>query len=177
VANSLKLYLKHPEAGNVVWFRRPDGTLDSLPSLRLTAAANLMRALAPGPGVGRYAITDCIVDTGAHFSLVSEDLWKRFRPGFVTPLPFDPLTPPQLRVVTIAGGTFAYELGELTLRLEDRDGNVLHATIVAKLTRDGGRLPFPLTLGLRGGFLEGRTLQAVPDATAPFGQAWTLTEL
>lgn len=95
--------------------------LDSLPALRLFAYANFLRGLVPGPGVGRYAITECVVDTGAYFSIVAEDLWRRFRPGFVTPLPFDAQTPPSLRVTTIAGGTFAYTLGQLTLDLQDFD--------------------------------------------------------
>lgn len=173
---SLKLYLHHPDPADAVWFRRPDGSLDSLPTLRLTASANFMRVLTPGVGVGRYAITTAVIDTGAYFSVVVEDLWRRFVPGFVTPLPFDPLTPPRLRTTTIAGGTFPYTLGEFTLQLEDQDGTVLPVTVVAKLTQDGGRLPVPLTLGLRGGFLDGRRLLAEPDAAAPFGQAWSVRD-
>jgi hypothetical protein len=174
VAKSLKLYVQHLDTPQIIWFRRPDGTLDSLPALRLIAFANFLRALKRGPGVDAYFTTKCVIDTGAHFSIIAEDLWRRFKPGFVTPLPFDALTPPQLRVLTIAGGTFPYTLGELTIQLEDQDGTVLPVTVIAKLTRDGGRLAVPLTLGLRGGFLEGRKLHAGPDATVPFGQAWGL---
>lgn len=170
----LKLYLVQYDTAPVVWFRRPDGSLDSLPGLRLVAFANLMQVLVPGPGAGRYAITDCVLDTGAYFSIIAERLWRRFIPGFVTPLPFDARTPPPLRTVTIAGGTFPYDLGELTIRLEDRDRTHLSVTLVAKFARDGGRLAVPFTLGLRGGFLDGRTLHAEPDAAAPFGQRWAL---
>jgi hypothetical protein len=176
VAKSLKLYLNPLDPPQTIWFRRPSGVLDSLPALRLIASANFLRALVPGRPSGKYAITECIIDTGAHFSLVAEDLWRRFLPGVVTPLPFDAMTPSRLRVTTIAGGTFPYELGELTFQLEDQDGSVFPITVVAKLTRDGGRLPIPLTLGLRGGLLEGRKLIAVPDPTVPFGQAWNLRD-
>lgn len=169
---SLSLYLKPLDPPQTVWFRRPDGTPDSLPALRLVASTNLMHALLPGAASGRFAVVDCVVDTGAHFSLVAERLWRRFIPGFVTPLPFDARTLLALRVVTIGGGTFPYTLGELTLRLENQGGNVLPATVVAKLTQDGGRLSIPLTLGLRGGFLEGRTLHTEADTAAAFGQKW-----
>jgi len=139
---------------------------------------NFMRVgvLKPSLAAGTYGITTAIIDTGAHLSIVAEDLWRRFIPGFVTPLPFDALTPPVLRALTIAGGTFPYTLGELTIQLEDYDHTILPITIVAKLTQDGGRLAVPLTLGLRGGFLEGRTLSAAPDATEPFAQAWVLQD-
>lgn len=173
---SLKLYLTQPDTSPVVWFRRADGSLDSLPGLRVVAAANLMRVLVPGPTAGRYAITDCVLDTGAYFSIISERLWRRFIPGFVTPLPFDVRTPPLLRTVTIGGGSFPYELGELTIRLEDRDRNHLSITFIAKLAHDGGRLTTPLTLGLCGGVLDGRLLRAEPDPVAPFGQGWALAD-
>lgn len=173
---SLKLYLKPSDPPPVVWFRRPDGSLDSLTGLRLIAAANLMPVLVRGLGSGKYAITDCIVDTGAYFSIIAERLWRRFVPGFVTPLPFDARTPPLLRHVTIGGGTFPYELGELTIRLEDRDRNHLSVTFIAKLAHDRGRLSVPFTLGLRGGVLDGRTLRATPDPAAAHGQAWELAD-
>jgi hypothetical protein len=174
VPKSLKLYLKPSDPTPVVWFRRPDGSLDSLPGLRPVAFANLMRVLVPGPGAVKYAVTDCVIDTGAYFSIIAEDLWRQFVPGFVTPLPFDARTPPALRSVTIGGGTFSYELGELTIRLEDRDHNHLTVTFIAKLAQDGGRLSSALTLGLRGGVLDGRVLHAAPDPAAPHGQAWSL---
>ncbi|WP_439622922.1 hypothetical protein [Gemmata sp.] len=133
-----------------------------------------MRSLKTSILSGDFAITAAVVDTGAFFTVVAERLWRQFRPGVVTPLPFDPLTPPHLRNITIAGGTFPYDLGELTLRLEDKNGSALAATVVAKLLRDGGRMPVPLTLGLRGGFFEGRTVHAEPDPAAAFGERWTI---
>ena len=176
MSKSLRLYLESVSPPQVVWFRRSSGTLDSLPALRLIAYANFMRVLMPSRMAGEFAITRAVIDTGAHFSVVSELLWRRFRPGFVTPLPFDPLTPPHLRTITIAGGTFPYDLGELTIQLEYRNRTVFPVTVVAKLTQDGGRLTVPLTLSLRGGFLDGRILHGEPDPTAPFGQAWTLAD-
>jgi hypothetical protein len=173
---SLKLYLRALDPPQTVWFRRPGGVLDSLPSLRLIAYANFLRVLRPGRPSGPFAITECIVDTGAHFSIVAERLWRRFLPGVVTPLPFDALTPPHLRTTSIAGGTYPYELGELTIQFEDQNRSALSVTVVAKLTRDGGKLPLPITLGLRGGLLEGRNLTAASDPAVPFGQAWELAD-
>jgi hypothetical protein len=77
-------------------------------------------------------------------------------------------------VLIIAGVSVPYELAELSIRLRDKRGQSLDIRIVAKFTRDNGKLPIPLTLGLRGGFLEGRKLHAGPDATRPFGQTWEL---
>jgi hypothetical protein len=105
---------------------------------------------------------------------VPERIWRHFLPGVVTRLPFHPTQPRQHRSVTIAGGSFPFELGELVIPLRDADGGALDVTVVAKLTQDGGRLNIPLTLGLRGGFLEGRSLQARPDSAAPHGQIWML---
>jgi hypothetical protein len=99
-----------------------------------------------------------------------------FVPGFVRPLPFAQNMPSSLRQLTIAGGTYPYTLGEVSIQLEDRTGTVMNVAIIAKLTQDGGRLPIPFTLGLRGGFLDGRRLLAEPDPSAPFGQSWTLEE-
>ncbi|MCI0702586.1 MAG: hypothetical protein L0241_15995, partial [Planctomycetia bacterium] len=123
-----------------------------------------------------YAITECIVDTGSPYSIISDALWKHFKPGVVTPLPFDPRTPQRHRVIAVAGGRYPFTLGQLTLQLEDSDHTILPITIIAQLIQDNGRLPMALTLGLRGGFLEGRKLLAEPDATLPFGQIWTITQ-
>jgi hypothetical protein len=49
-------------------------------------------------------------------------------------------------------------------------------TIVAKLLQDGGRLAVPLTLGLRGGFLDGRKVRAEPERSAAFGQEWFVAD-
>jgi hypothetical protein len=84
--------------------------------------------------------------------------------------------PVHLRSLTIAGGTFGYDLGELVVPLRDRRGGALDVAVVAKLTRDGGALNVPLTLGLRGGALDGRVLRAEPDPAAPHGQRWTLED-
>lgn len=94
----------------------------------------------------------------------------------VTPLAFDSRMPTQFCSLTIAGGTFPYTLGELTIRLEDRQRTYMNVTIIAKFTQDGGKLSIPLTLGLRGGFLDGRKLLGEPDTIAPFGQKWVLED-
>ena len=49
--------------------------------------------------------------------------------------------------------------------------------IVAQLTRDGGALTIPMTLGLRGGVTDGHVLRAEPDPAAPFGHSWFLEDL
>jgi hypothetical protein len=120
------------------------------------------------------AFPDCVVDTGAFLTVVPERIWRYFLPGVVTRLPFHPNVPAHLRRLTIAGGTFPYELGELVIPLVDQEGGALDVTVVAKLTQDGGSLNVPLTLGLRGGFLDRGTLSAGPDAAAAHGQSWTL---
>ena len=79
-------------------------------------------------------------------------------------------------MLTIAGGTFPYELGEVTADLRDTDGNSLPLTFVAKFARDGGRLPIPTTLGLRGGVLDGRAVRGEPDPADRFGQGWWLAD-
>lgn len=91
-------------------------------------------------------------------------------------LPFDASTPQHLRVTTIAGGTFPYILGELTLNLQNPDLSLYPVTIIAQLIQDGGRLPVPLTLGLRGGFLDGRKVHAEPDPAAAVGQEWSVAD-
>jgi hypothetical protein len=172
----LKLYLRELDPSRTDYFRRPDGTPDSLPALRLVAFANFMRALLPSVGAGKYGITEAVVDTGAHFGIVAEDLWRHFRPGFITTLPFDARTPPALRTLTIGGGTFPYTLGRLTFDLQDFALTTLTVTLVAKLAQDGGRLATPLALGLRGGLLDGRKLRADPDPTAAFGRGWSVED-
>lgn len=92
----------------------------------------------------------------------------------MTWLPFAPGTPAADKRVIIAGGAFPFDLGELTLKLRDKSGNQISVRTVAKFTRDGGRLSFPLILGLRGGPLDGHRVAADPDPAAPFGQRWTV---
>ena len=48
--------------------------------------------------------------------------------------------------------------------------------VVAQLTRDNGALTIPMTLGLRGGVIDGRRLRADPDPIVPFGQSWWLED-
>jgi hypothetical protein len=176
MAAALKLYLRPLDPPQTIWLRRPDGTRGSLAALRLVSFANLMRHVRPARDAGSYALPTAVIDTGAHYSVIAERLWRHFRPGFVTPLPFDAQTPPALRTLTIAGGTYPYTLGELTFDLQDLDLCTLNVTIIAKLVQDAGRLAIPLTLGLRGGFLDGRKLHAKPDPSASFGQAWGIED-
>ena len=81
-----------------------------------------------------------------------------------------------LRRLTIGGGIFPYDLGEIAIRLRDRWGGSRDVSVVAQFVRDGGTLQLPLLLGLRGGLLEGRTLKAEPDSNSPYGQSWILEE-
>jgi hypothetical protein len=172
----LTLYLKHIHSSHILTAIRADGTRIVLPGLRLITYANFLRALKPSLDAGRFAICPCVVDTGSYLSVISEELWNKFIPGFVRPLTFTASVHPILKTLSIAGGTYPYMLGELTIQLEDHRHTLMNVTIIAKLTPDGGRLPIPLTLGLRGGFLDGRRLLAEPDQSLPFGQKWTLEE-
>ncbi|WP_171473230.1 hypothetical protein [Frigoriglobus tundricola] len=84
--------------------------------------------------------------------------------------------PHQRRFVTVGGGRFAYDLGELTIQLRDLDRRTMDVRIVAQLTRNNGALNIPMTLGLRGGALDGRVLRSEPDPAVPFGQSWWFEE-
>lgn len=170
----VRLYLRDTNPPHEYRFIRPDGTIESIPGLRLKAFLNLSHMVVPGRMAIEAAFPDCVVDTGSFLTIIPEMIWRHFRPGVITWLPFAPGTPPGLRRVTIAGGTFLYDLGEITLSLQDPDGGALDATVVAKFTRDGGALNIPFTLGLRGGVLDGRHLTADPDPAAPHGQGWAL---
>lgn len=170
----LQLYLDQPDPGQAFRFLRPDGTADQLPALRLKVYVDLKSAVRPGSSAGVAAFPLCVLDTGSHLTTIPERISQHFLPGFVTPLPFDPAMPQKLRVVSLAGGTYPYQLGELTIRLRDLAGNQMDVTVVAQLTRDNGTLPIPLVLGLRGGVIDGRVLRCQPDPNAPFSQAWWL---
>jgi hypothetical protein len=172
----IRLYLDHSDPAHVFRFRRPDGTPAYLPGLRLKIYVNLSALVRPGPTATHAAYPDCILDTGAYLTIIPERVWQYFRPRVVTPLPFDTAMLQRLRDITLPGGTFPYQLAEVTIQLQDLSGNALNVTLVAQLTRDGGRLTIPMVLGLRGGALDGRILRAEPDAAAPFGQAWMLEE-
>lgn len=172
----VRLFLDQPQQSVVHRYARPAGAIGTIPGLRLIAHVSPLKQLAPGPGVGKYAVVEGIIDTGAQISVVGQELWQRLRPGVVTWLAFDPVTPPAHRKVIIAGGTHDFDLGEMTLHLEDSSGGRLDVSMVAKFADDQGHLPVPNLLGLRGGFLDGRRLLAEPDPWAPFGQAWTLED-
>jgi hypothetical protein len=149
---------------------------DAIPALWLRVYVDLKAQIRPGKNAGKSAFPDCIIDTGSHLSVLPEYIWSRFKPGVIRPLQFDPAMPQSLRTVTLGGGSYPYDLGELTIRLRDLVGNVIDVSVIAQITRDGGRLTIPMLLGLRGGALDSRILRAEPDATAPFGQAWMLEE-
>ena len=172
----VQLYLQPAPTPHHYQFIRPDGSRDSIPGLRLKVFINLMPLVVPGLNATKAAFPDCVLDTGAFLSIVPAYIWQQFRPGVITPLPFDPATPPGHRFITIAGGTYPFELGEIPARLEDPSRATMDVTLIAKFTRDGGRLTIPLTLGLRGGVLDGRVLRAEPDPAAPHGQAWSLAD-
>ncbi len=168
----VQLLLRHPNKAHVLRFRRPGGRADALPALRLAVLVDMMPHVIPGPTAGQAAFPDCVIDTGAHLSVIPESVRGQFKPGVVTPLPFDPSFPASLRIVAIGGSSFAYDLGEVRLRLRDLVGGALDVPVVAQLTRDGGALNAPMILGLRAGVLDGRVLHSEPDPAAPFGRAW-----
>jgi hypothetical protein len=171
----VKLYLRPAKPAHSYIFVRPDGSVDTLEGLRLRAYVRFMGRVDIRTREGRdAAFPDCIVDTGAFLTVIPERIWRYFLPGVVTRLPFHPTMPLPYRKLTIAGGTFPFELGELVIPLVDQEGGSLDATVVAKLTRDGGNLNVPLTLRLRGGFLDAGTPNVGPDAAASHGQSWIL---
>jgi hypothetical protein len=172
----VRLYLDHPDPGQVFRFQRPDGTADQIPALRVKGYIDLSPFVRSGLTATHAAYPACAIDTGAHLTIVPERVWGQFKPGAVTPLPFDSAMPQSQRVITVGGGTWPYDLVELTIRLLDRQRGVLNATVVAQLTRDGGKLAVPVVLGLRGGVIDGRFFRAEPDPAAPFGQAWLLED-
>jgi hypothetical protein len=171
----VNLYLESADPPHTYTFILPDGSLGTLPGIRLIGFADLRRHITNPPHLP-YAIQKCLVDTGSFLSIVPHRIAQYLDLRTVTWLPFHPSVPIGMRTLVIAGLSIPYELGEISVRLRDKDGNELNVQLLAKFTQDGGRLPIPLTLGLRGGFLEGRTLHAEPDAAAPFGQGWTLAE-
>jgi hypothetical protein len=103
------LYLDQPNSAFVYRFRRPDGTPAHLPGLRLVAYVNLSPLVIPGPTAVRPAYPHCVLDTGSYLTTIPERIWGWFRPGAVTPLPFDPAMPVSLRSVDLPGGKFRYD--------------------------------------------------------------------
>ena len=173
----IRLYLKYAAGNPDFRFIRPGGVRGSIPALRLQTYVDLMTQVQPAAGASlKASAPDCIIDTGSHLSLIPQYVWGQFKPGVVTPLPFDPAMPQQRRSITVSGGRFPYDLGELTIQLRDLDRRTTDVRIVAQLTRDGGALAIPMTLGLRGGAIDGRVLRSEPDPAAPFGQAWWLED-
>ena len=173
----VRLYLMPDEQNRVFYFVRPGRVRDSIPVLRLRAFVNLVPHVRPG---GRDAASaahpECVIDTGSPLSIVPESSWSHFYPGVVTRLPFDSVMPLAHRFVSVGNGNFPCELGELTVRLWDQNQRTMDVRIVAQLTRDGGTLTIPMTLGLRGGAIDGRRLRAEPDPAASFGQSWWLED-
>lgn len=173
----VQLYLRYAPASPDFLFSRPSGMSDSIPALRLRVYVNLLSQVRPGGEFAAEAVSpDCIIDTGSHLSILPEYVWGQLKPGVVTPLPFDPRMPQQRRFVTVGGGRYPYDLGELTLPLRDLNNLTMDIRIVAQLTRDSGTLTMPMTLGLRGGAIDGRIIRSEPDSTASFGQAWWLED-
>ncbi|MCI0703116.1 MAG: hypothetical protein L0241_18720 [Planctomycetia bacterium] len=172
----VRLYLAPPDGGVVFRFRRPGGMPDHIDGLRLVAYVNLSPLIQPGPTATHAAFPTCVIDTGAYLTVIPERVWGQFKPGAFTSLPFDSAMSQQQRVVAHAGGTFAYELAEFPLRLEDRQGGAIDLLVIAQLIHDRGTLTTPLVLGLRGEVLDGRILRAEPDATVPYGQVWLLED-
>lgn len=171
----VRLYLWQTDPPHQYRFLRPDGSIEAIEGLRLRAFVRFLGRVDTSTEEGQDAAFPlCVVDTGSYLTIIPQNIWWYFLPGVVTPLPFHPSMPAHHRRLTIAGGTFPFDLGKLVIPLVDQHGGSMNVTVVAKLTRDNGTLNIPLTLGLRGGFLEGRTLRAGPDAAAPHGQAWHL---
>lgn len=158
-------------------FVRPGGVRAALPSLHVRVRASLVPHVRPGGSEAlRAGLPLCILDTGAPLSIVPEYIWAHFLPGAVTPLPFDSAMPFQHRSVTVGGGRFPFDLGELDIRLTDSHQRTVNLRVVAQFARDGGALTIPIVLGLSGGALDGRVLRSEPDPAAPFGQAWSLED-
>lgn len=172
----VQVYFLAPPNSPVFRFIRPGGIRDSIPALWLRVYVNLLAHVRPGRTAGKAAFAHCVIDTGCHLSVLPEYLWSQFKPGVVRPLPFDPAMPQSQRTVSLSGGTYPYELGELRLRLLDLVGGTMDVTVVAQLTRDSGKFTAPMILGLRGGALDGRILRSQPDTAAQYGQTWLLED-
>ena len=99
-----------------------------------------------------------------------------FVPNAVTPLPFDSAMPASDRSVSVGNGNYPYELGELPIRLWDQNHRTMDLRIVAKFTQDNGLLTLPMTLGLRGGAIDGARHSQRAGPGASFGQAWWLED-
>lgn len=170
----VRLYLDPADPHHEYRYVLPGEASVALPGLRLVAFARFLGRVADTPDGRRVAFMKCIVDTGAPLTIVPQDIWQHLRPGVVTPLAFDPSMPVHHRVLSIAGGTYPYTLGELTVPLVDRSGGSMPVRVLAELVQDAGALDIPILLGLRGGLFDGRRVVAEPDPAAPFGQSWAV---
>lgn len=173
----VRLYLRSASGNPVFRFTRPDGTPDAIPALWLFTYVDTAAHVRLGNRLAAQAAhSDCIVDTGSPLTVIPEYVWSYFKPGVVTPLPFDPSMPQRHRSTSFGSSRYPYELGELAIRLRDLDRNAMDLRIVAQLTRDGGALTAPVVLGPRGGAIDGRVQHAESDSVAPFGQVWSLAD-
>lgn len=172
----VRLYLRHPISRPIFRFIRPGGIRDNLPALQLLAFVDLKALVQVGPDAAEAAFPECIIDTGSHLINIPERIWSQLKPRATIPLPFDPSMPYSQRRVAFAGGVYPYYLAELTFQLHDLVGGMLQIKVVAQLLQDGGRLTTPMTIGLRGGVLDGRIFRSYPDPGAPFGEQWLLED-
>jgi hypothetical protein len=172
----VRLYLDHPRTPVTYRFIRPGGHSGVIDGLRLVTFLDISHLIRDPQDRVAKGIQKGVIDTGSHLTIFPEQIWQFFNRRRVTWLPFDPATPPGMRLLTIAGGTFPFELGEVNAVLRDMDRNALPLTFVAKFVHDGGRLPIPTTVGLRGGVLDGRVIGGEPDPADRFGQGWWLAD-
>jgi hypothetical protein len=173
----VRLYLM-PDSGNQVFrFIRPGGVSGAIPAIRLRSFVRLVSLIgSTGEDALRAGLPQCIVDTGSLLSIIPEYIWIHFRAGAVTPLPFHPAMSHLHRFVSVGKGNYPYQLAEVPIRLWDQNQRTMDMRIVAQLTQDGGSLRMPMTLGLRGGVIDGRIIRSEPDSTVAFGQAWWLED-
>jgi len=168
-----------PDSGNQVFrFIRPGGIPGSIPAIRLRAFVRLASLIdSTGEDALCAALPECIIDTGSPLSIIPEYIWSHFRTGSVTPLPFHSAMPLNHRFVSVGNGNYPYELAELPVQLWDQNRRTMDVRVVAQFTQDNGVLRMPMTIGLRGGVIDGRIIRSEPDQAAAFGQAWWLEDL
>src|SRR6185312_16386751 len=113
----VRFTLEQPSRLHEFRFLQPNGILESISALRLSVIVDLSQSVMPGVASSWAAYPDCIFDTGSHLTTIPERLHRHLKPGVVTPLPFDPSMPANLRFMILAGGSYPYELGRITIRL------------------------------------------------------------
>lgn len=124
----VRLYLEPVTHNAAFRFIRPGGAHDSIPILRLRVRVRLTPYIrSRGREALRAGLPECVIDTGSHLSIIPEYIWSHFHAGAITPLPFDPAMPYHLRSVSLGGGNYPYELGELVVRLWDQEQRALDA--------------------------------------------------